>query len=50
MGKKKKASKAVPTPKKPFRVNLLFDGEKFAKLAFQSIHGTCEEVQENTKD
>lgn len=41
--KKKKASKARKTPKKPFSVNLMIDGNKFAKLAFQSIHDTCED-------
>lgn len=40
----KKASKVRRTPKKPISVNLMIDGNKFAKLVFQSIHDTCGEV------
>lgn len=50
MKKRKKASKVRRAPKKPISANLMIDGNKFAKLVFQSIHDTCGEVQSNTTD
>lgn len=43
--KKKKASNAVRTQEKPISARLTMDANKFAKLAYQSIHGTCEVVR-----